>query len=386
VRTIMLHTCMLLVSVSVGGLQARAQTDVQTSNAGQGGAIMAESVAAISDSVTENSPAEAKPKFTPSYGSFANSIFFSSRQIEQMKKVLFLAERFGDEPPSEEAVAQEDIDLLEGFELTVPKQEEETITTPTVFPAFYVSSILYRGPNDWVFWMNGERVTPDSVLPELRVTAIQSRSVSLLWSPGDPESFLLYQDMLRKEEPPIGLKKRLSKGRNVQEPESGKWAFTLRPNQTFDSRFFAVLEGNKPRIEGAASDIAVRGVEEITAEELLRREGFDAQLPPEPRATALPVSLSPAPSAVKRVQPSGIRSDANLPSDRNAATPAMSPAPPQPSVQNIQDATSPAMPESASSASPMTQGAARTRVEDNPTIRANVPANTSQEGLPLLPN
>jgi hypothetical protein len=76
-----------------------------------------------------------------------------------------------------------------------------------------VSGLLYRSPKDWIVWMNGQKVTPENLLPEIVDIKIDSSShMKLKW----------YD---------IGLDKVI--------------AITLRPHQTYDIVTGVLLPGTE---------------------------------------------------------------------------------------------------------------------------------------------
>jgi hypothetical protein len=76
-----------------------------------------------------------------------------------------------------------------------------------------VSGLLYRSPKDWIVWMNGQKVTPEKLLPEIVDIKIDSSShMRLKW----------YD---------IGLDKVI--------------AITLRPHQTYDIVTGVLLPGTE---------------------------------------------------------------------------------------------------------------------------------------------
>ncbi len=74
-----------------------------------------------------------------------------------------------------------------------------------------LSGVYYRAPGDWVVWMNGQKVTPANLLPEI---------VSIHVSPSSRVHLQWYD---------IGLNEVI--------------ALTLRPNQTYDITSGVLLPG-----------------------------------------------------------------------------------------------------------------------------------------------
>jgi hypothetical protein len=45
-----------------------------------------------------------------------------------------------------------------------------------------MSGVLYRAPGDWIVWMNGKKVTPNNLLPEIiDISVMNSSKVNLKW-------------------------------------------------------------------------------------------------------------------------------------------------------------------------------------------------------------
>lgn len=93
------------------------------------------------------------------------------------------------------------------------KQEEQKTVKPVIPERrlIMLSGILYKGQNNWIVWINGQKVTPDNYLPEIIEIKVENSSyVSLKW----------YD---------IGLQEVIS--------------ITLRPNQVYDITTGILLPG-----------------------------------------------------------------------------------------------------------------------------------------------
>jgi hypothetical protein len=44
-----------------------------------------------------------------------------------------------------------------------------------------LSGIVYRNPEDWIVWINNQKMTPDDVLPEVVSVAVQEDKIDLEW-------------------------------------------------------------------------------------------------------------------------------------------------------------------------------------------------------------
>ena len=342
------------------------------------------SVSVVEAAIAPAAPSEDDTSFIPSYGSFPASLFFNDNQVDQMKKVLFLTERFSDDGPKE-VVAKKDDEL--NVPLPLPVEEPEEISTPSAFPTFMVSSIIYRNAKDWVFWLNGKRVTPDNPHESMKVSRVSPRSVSFTWQPKEAASFVLHQEVLNESEPSHSLKKVMSASNNVKQVSGDQWELTLRPNQTFDTRYMAVLEGKEPKVEGGGEvKSATKAIPEVTAEDILRRAGFPsaqqsggasqgngrATMDDKLRDTMGQLRDSNRMlSGLKgrnNERASGFHSDSDLRSDKKASAP---PAAPEPAKPSAQERIADALPKILESI-----GVSPSGESEN---------NAGNEGLPLLP-
>lgn len=53
---------------------------------------------------------------------------------------------------------------------------------PPVYSVIKLYGVLYRGPDDWIVWINGHKVTPEELLPEIRdIKVDKSSKVHLKW-------------------------------------------------------------------------------------------------------------------------------------------------------------------------------------------------------------
>ncbi len=126
-------------------------------------------------------PAETAPAIEPkpyvaSYGDIPTTVLFSDDEITQMKSTLDQIEPLlasGQVPAQQVTVAP-----VESTEAPV------TEALPSLeFPAVHVSSVVYRGPRDWMIWMNGKRVTPKRNDGVVRVVGVRPDQVQLSWKP-----------------------------------------------------------------------------------------------------------------------------------------------------------------------------------------------------------
>ena len=189
------------------------------------------SVKEPSTATNESAPDAPELPVEFSFGTYPYSLFFSAQQIRQMKEALEEAEtRLAAGTPPEP--------------LAVPAIALPAPPEPPSYPNFYLSSIVYRGPGSWVFWMNGQQYTPKNPPPEMQVLEISSEAVTLLWQPTFIEDAV--DRMKRKEFSqtiPSNLLARNDKRGVVYDSDRGGLIFTLGLNQSFVGGAFAVYEG-----------------------------------------------------------------------------------------------------------------------------------------------
>jgi hypothetical protein len=112
-----------------------------------------------------------------------------------------------------------------------------TENLPKEAPAFYLNSILYRAPENWVLWINGKRVSLQENIADLTVEGVTANHVTLLWK----------TDHLNYISPQ--WQTQITAQKNITVAEDAKSVrFTLYPNQTFVTRAMQIIEGH-----GAAS-------------------------------------------------------------------------------------------------------------------------------------
>lgn len=165
---------------------------------------------------------------------FQKSIFFSDEQLE----AIYKARTFYNNHKNgvvEQGVLEDD--FLSSLEKAAPKEiiaaeEEEKSFT---YPQFYLSSIAYYSANNWVLWINSNKITQDSgqTSDGLKVLSINSNKVVLEWQPKRMDKIADIQDNSGKSAVHIDF---LNK----------KITFELKPNQTFTSYAMQIVEGKLP--------------------------------------------------------------------------------------------------------------------------------------------
>lgn len=75
-------------------------------------------------------------------------------------------------------LSDEEVSAIQRALLGVDKQED---TGPKPPRLLRLSGLLYKNPNDWVIWLNGNRLTPDRLLPEIIEIRVDSKQIYLKW-------------------------------------------------------------------------------------------------------------------------------------------------------------------------------------------------------------
>jgi len=129
-----------------------------------------------------------------------------------------------------------------------------------IYPQFFLASLVYRSPDDWLVIVNGRKITPQTIddQSEITVTAIDNDKVLLKWKPANMAHVMEIWDKLtasqqtkpsNDENTPAQMTfdtKVLDKVPDVPvlvDKERKVVTFILRPNQTFSSFAMQVLEG-----------------------------------------------------------------------------------------------------------------------------------------------
>jgi len=151
------------------------------------------------------------------------SLFYSAEEMAALRDALALYTNTSAGKPGDMTGG---IPHLEG---------KKTLTAPTktyTYPQFFLESLEYHTPKEWVVHINGMKITPDAPhRSDIRVVALDKDEVSFEWTP---------TDMAKVHE--SWQKATKSSGVSVDE-RSSKVNFTLRHNQTFSAYLMRVLEG-----------------------------------------------------------------------------------------------------------------------------------------------
>lgn len=113
---------------------------------------------------------------------------------------------------------------------------------PSDAPNFYLNSIIYFAPDDWVVWMNEEKITPENNNSAVKAVSVSTSSVIFVWNNTHLDS--LVPDWKNKLHD-IGESKYSSDDSNiVVDSKTGNASFILHPNQTMISKNMEIVEGD----------------------------------------------------------------------------------------------------------------------------------------------
>jgi hypothetical protein len=100
------------------------------------------------------------------------------------------------------------------------------------YPQFFLDSLVYHSPDDWIIWVNGEKIT--NATPKennnIHVVSIDADKATIAWFPLSMDKVLDVWKKFPNETVEVDKK-------------HGQVIFSLRPNQTFSSYVMKVLEG-----------------------------------------------------------------------------------------------------------------------------------------------
>ncbi|MBN8543422.1 MAG: hypothetical protein J0M34_04065 [Alphaproteobacteria bacterium] len=173
-----------------------------------------------------------KENYIPSYGNFTQSLMFNSTDIDRMKKVLY----------AYESVKRIDKPTASTQTPEVPILPIAAVEEPKQYPSFYLSSIVYRSPKDWLLWMNNAKYSPKKRPGEATLLSISPRAAVFSWKPEYIEQAKLrFEQSLIDKTIPKHFKSAMSKVRYDENREA--FVFTLAPNQSFVGAAFGIYEG-----------------------------------------------------------------------------------------------------------------------------------------------
>jgi hypothetical protein len=214
---------------------------------------------------------------------------------------------------------------LPGIELIpAPTTEEDVEEEPEIqiesryyrYPQFYLTSIAYFQPENWVIWVNGKKITSrqKKVIRRLKINEVSANQVVF-------ESTLLPEDRSDFSSP--------SDDERISINESDRIVtFMLKPNQTFSSYNWKIYEGKVKQVkeptkkESSPTNSMLPNLSDI----------FSGGSPPSPGSNpGVGISVPPqaAPSGVTPIAPQGQTGISGLINRSESIINPISPAPQQ---------------------------------------------------------
>jgi hypothetical protein len=116
----------------------------------------------------------------------ARSMLFTEAEITAIVTTLAGATRAAARRAArgEDAVVPGTDVVIPGLPGYLPPEEEET---PVVYPpiptkrTIALSGVVYRGAADWIVWLNGHKLTPGRLIPEIADIRVERDRVHLKW-------------------------------------------------------------------------------------------------------------------------------------------------------------------------------------------------------------
>lgn len=156
------------------------------------------------------------------------SLFYTAEEVAKLNAALAEHERLQHVKETKaEDKANDYLNQLADAK-PAPQPEEQVY----VYPQFFLESLVYHAPEDWVVMVNGIRISAQLAPAgaEVSVLSVDKDKVLLEWKPKKMERVLEVWAKAKNDD--ILVDERV-----------GKVIFTLHPNQTFTSYAMRVVEG-----------------------------------------------------------------------------------------------------------------------------------------------
>ncbi|MFW0777974.1 MAG: hypothetical protein ACN2B6_09695 [Rickettsiales bacterium] len=120
------------------------------------------------------------------------------------------------------------------------------------YPQFFLESIVYHAEDNWIIWVNGQKLTQSSPMEntDLSVMEINEDMVRLKWKPVSMHK--VNETWQKMENDNVEVYKR-----------RGEVIFTLRVNQTFSSYVMNILEGKVQPVTVDTHNISLEPPSEV---------------------------------------------------------------------------------------------------------------------------
>lgn len=180
---------------------------------------------------------------------WSGSIMFPIRDLRNLERVIAAYDKrmkYGKEDQERQVAVDSGDSFLDELITDIESDIQEKIPGaekkdyPREAPAFYLSSIMFLGDDNWTIWLNGKKITSYQVkgMPDIQVMDVSDNSAELIWN----TEFLDYiSPHWRDEKEKIGQKESAIM---MIDDKTGQVAVKLHPNQTFVTRVMQVVEGH----------------------------------------------------------------------------------------------------------------------------------------------
>ncbi len=180
----------------------------------------------------EEKPADKAPEIEFKGVDGMKSLFFTDEDIQAIRNARKFYEQHLNGAINGGIAEDDFLKNLEKINAIKSEKSQKDFT----YPQFFLASIAYHSPKDWVVWINNEKITQDSgvSLAGLRILSINENNVTIEWQPenmdrvvddGNIDGGLINVDIMRN-----------------------KVVFTLKANQTFTSYAMKIVEGKVPPV------------------------------------------------------------------------------------------------------------------------------------------
>jgi hypothetical protein len=157
------------------------------------------------------------------------SLLFSDDEIASIHSARAFYDKHRSGASTDGGIAEDD--FLKNLE-KIAAVKQSSAPTSFTYPQFFLSSIAYYSPSNWVIWIDNEKITQSSGVSAsgLRVIGINKGKVTLEWKPERMDKIADVEG--QSADNPIDV-----------DFIGKKVVFSLKPNQTFTSYAMRVVEG-----------------------------------------------------------------------------------------------------------------------------------------------
>jgi hypothetical protein len=177
------------------------------------------------------------------------SLFYTQEEMKAVRHALTTYVQYASIPRDN----SEPEDFLSVLGRTNPPparkiQKKPAYTSTYTYPQFFLESLAYHSPADWMVRINHQKITtrePLSNQGSLRVLNVDKDSVSLEWTPKKLDGEKIKKAARKAHDQDISV-----------DQNHGVITFTLHANQTFSSYAMRILEGKARPVTINATEAA----------------------------------------------------------------------------------------------------------------------------------